>query len=109
MEVHRILGPGFVEAIYHKALLHELKLRGFVIETERHLDIEYKNAVVGAHRLDMIVERAVIVELKAVSGIAEVHRAQAISYLKASGLQVALILNFGEPSLGFKRVVRSRP
>jgi GxxExxY protein len=56
----------------------------------------------------MVVEKSVVVELKAVNGIADAHRAQAISYLKASGLEVALILNFGEPSLGFKRVVRSR-
>jgi GxxExxY protein len=105
MEVHSVLGPGFVEAIYQRALLHELTLRGFAVETERQLDVVYKNRVVGVHRLDIVVERAVVVELKAVSGIADAHRAQAISYLRASGLHVALILNFGEPSLGFKRVV----
>ncbi len=108
MEVHRVLGPGFVEAVYHRALLHELKLRGFAIETERQLDIAYKKAIVGVHRLDLVVEKSVVVELKAVSGIIDAHRAQVISYLKASGLQVALILNFAEPSLVFKRVVRSR-
>ena len=107
MEVHRVLGPGFVEAVYQRALLHELKLRSLEIETERQIDIGYKNVIVGVHRLDMIVQKCVVVELKAVSGIIDVHRAQVISYLKASGLEVALILNFGEASLGFKRVVRS--
>jgi GxxExxY protein len=105
MEVHRVLGPGFVEAIYQRALLHELKLRGFIVETEQQLGVRYKDAIVGVHRLDIVVNKVVIVELKAVTGIIEAHRAQAISYLKASGLNVALILNFGEPSLAFKRVV----
>ena len=107
MEVHTVLGPGFVETIYHRALLHELKLRGFSIETERQLDIEYKKTIVGVHRLDMVINQSVVVELKAVNCIIDAHRAQAISYLKASGLHVALILNFGEPSLTFKRVVRN--
>ena len=105
MEVHRVLGPGFVEAIYQRALLHELKLRGFIVETEQQLGVRYKDAIVGVHRLDIVVNKVVIVELKAFTGIIEAHRAQAISYLKASGLNVALILNFGEPSLAFKRVV----
>jgi|SRR6516225_9048088 GxxExxY protein len=105
MEVHSVLGPGFVEAIYQRALLHELKLRGFAVETEQQLNVRYKEAIVGTHRLDIVVNKVVIVELKAVTGIIEAHRAQTISYLKASGLNVALILNFGEPSLTFKRVV----
>ncbi len=107
MEVHRLLGPGFVEAIYQRALLQELQLRGLETEIERRIVVSYKDEVVGVHRLDMIVQKCVVVELKAVSSIMDVHRAQAISYLKASGIEVALILNFGEPSLAFKRVVRS--
>lgn len=89
MEVHRLLGPGFMEAIYRRALLQELNLRGFAVETELQLNVIYKNNVVGMHRLDIVVENAVVVELKAVSGIIEVHRSQAISYLKASNLQVS--------------------
>jgi GxxExxY protein len=85
MEVHSVSGPGFVEAIYHRALLHELRLRGFSVETEQQLDVRYKDAIVGAHRLDIVVNKVVIVELKAVTGIIEAHRTQAISYLKASG------------------------
>ena len=88
------LGSGFVKAIYQRALLHELQLRGFAIETER--------------QLDMVVQQCVVVELKAAGGTIDARHGQAISYLKASGLEVALILNFGEPSLVFKRVVRSR-
>jgi GxxExxY protein len=108
MEVHRILGPGFVEAVYQRALIHELKIRGLGVETERRLEIHYKDAFVGMHRLDIVVDKAIVVELKAVSGIVEAHRSQAISYLRASGLEVALILNFGEPSLTFKRIVQTR-
>ena len=107
MEVHHLLGPGFLESIYQRALLHELKLRRLDVQTERRIDIVYKNLLVGVHRLDLIVQKCVVIELKAVSSITDVHRAQAISYLKATGLEVALILNFGEASLTFKRVVRT--
>ena len=107
MEVHRVLGPGFLESIYHRALVHELKLRGLNVETERAIDIRYKDARVGVHRLDLIVETSVVVELKAVSNIADAHVAQVLSYLKATRLQVALILNFGGPSLVWRRVVRT--
>lgn len=108
MEVHRILGPGFLEAIYQRALLRELSLRGLGAETETLITIAYKGEVVGRHRMDVIVSGQVIVELKAVSEIAGIHVAQALSYLKATGLHVALILNFGEPSLTWRRVIQSK-
>ena len=107
MEVHNFLGPGFIESIYQHALLHELALQGLPAETERRIDILYKDELVGKHRLDVIVSGLVVVELKAVSGIADFHLAQALSYLKASHLELALILNFGEPRLRWKRVVKS--
>lgn len=108
LEVHHILGPGFLESIYHKALVHELKVRGLVTQTELRLDIEYKQQLVGKHCMDIIVENSVVVELKAVSGIADVHIAQVISYLKATGLEVALVFNFGQPQLSWKRPIKSR-
>lgn len=108
LEVHKLLGPGFVESIYHRAMLHELNLRGLSTQTELRIDIHYKNEIVGKHRLDTIVEKTVIVEIKAVSGIVDVHIAQAISYLKATDLELALLLDFGQPRLSWKRLIRSR-
>jgi GxxExxY protein len=108
MEVHRTLGPGFVELIYHRALLHELGLRRLFCETELQVDVCYKNRLIGQHRLDLVVENTVIVELKAVSAIIDTHVAQTLSYLKATNIEVALIVNFGLPSLTWKRLIKSR-
>jgi GxxExxY protein len=107
MEVHKLLGPGFIESIYQRALLRELHLRDLTVQTEIQIEIKYKGQVIGKHRMDLVVSGLVIVELKAVSGIADIHLAQVLSYLKASGLQLALILNFGEPSLAWRRVAKS--
>lgn len=76
-------------SIYQQALLYELRLQGMAIETELKIDIRYKDHLVGVHRLDMMVEQCVIVELKAVNAIAEVHVAQTLSYLKATGLEAS--------------------
>jgi GxxExxY protein len=76
MEVHRTLGPGFLEAIYRKALLHELSLRGLSAQTEVEIHIPYKNLSAGKHRLDLVVEQQVVVELKAVSALADLHTAK---------------------------------
>jgi GxxExxY protein len=108
IEVHKLLGPGFLEGIYQQALLHELSLQGFSTEREVGVDIGYKNLTVGHHRIDIIVNKWIILELKAVNAIARIHFAQMLSYLKATGLEVGLILNFGEPKLTFKRVILSR-
>ena len=107
MEVHGLLGPGFLEAIYHRALSKELRLRGLTVETERRVEILYKGDIVGKHRMDFVVSGAVVVELKSVSAIVQVHVAQVLSYLTASRLPVGLILNFGEASLTWKRIVKS--
>jgi GxxExxY protein len=105
MEVHRTLGPGFLEAIYRKALLHELSLRGLSAQTEIEIHIPYKNFSAGKHRLDLVVEQHVVGELKAVSALADIHTAQALSYLKATGLKVALVMNFGGSTLVWKRLI----
>ena len=113
MEVHRVLGPGFLETIYKKALLHELGLRGLSTTAESfEVWVAYKGQLVGKHRLDVIVNDEVIVELKAiVSGIHNVHVAQALapgSYMKARAVPIGLVVNFGEESLTWKwfRLVR---
>jgi GxxExxY protein len=108
LEVHRTLGPGFVEAIYKSALCRELDLRGLSVESEREVVITYKNHMVGRHRLDLVVESQVIVELKAASAIADVHLAQALSYMTATGMELTLIVNFGRPSLAWKRLVKTQ-
>jgi GxxExxY protein len=107
MEVHRTLGTGFLESIYRNALLHELHLRGLSTKSEFEVQVPYKDLVVGKHRLDIVVEDLVIIELKAVSQIIDIHIAQAISYLRATGLDIALITNFGEQSLSWKRLINN--
>ncbi|MDB4894299.1 MAG: hypothetical protein JWN15_561 [Firmicutes bacterium] len=104
--VHGALGPGFLESIYEEALAHELQLRGLSFERQIHIPIHYKTVLVGEHVLDLMVEDKVVVELKAISELVDVHRAIAVSYLAASRRCVALLLNFGQPSMQFKRVVR---
>jgi len=108
MEFHRTLGPGFLESIYRNALSHELHLKGLLCESERDVRVTYKNQTVGRHRLDLIVEGRVIVELKAATSIADAHLAQVLSYMKATNLELSLIVNFGGPSLTWKRLVKTR-
>ncbi|MBE9506936.1 MAG: GxxExxY protein [Chloroflexi bacterium] len=107
IEVHRHLGPGYLESIYHDALMHEFNLCHIPFEHEKLIRVTYKNVIVGEHRLDFLVADRVVVELKAVSRFHEAFRAQAISYLKATDLKVSLILNFGMPTMkeGITRVV----
>jgi GxxExxY protein len=105
MEVHSLLGPGFLESIYKHALLHELRLRGLETKTEVEVHISYKDHHIGKHRLDLLVGDTVIVEIKGVSAINDVHT---LSYLKATNLELALILNFGGSSLSWKRLIKSR-
>jgi GxxExxY protein len=106
IEVHRILGPGLLESIYEQALCHELELRGIRVRRQVEFDVHYKGIVIKGQRLDLLVEEQVVVELKSVSRLPEVAIAQALSYLKASGLKRALLLNFGEQRLvdGIKRL-----
>lgn len=106
MEVHRGLGPGFYESVYQHALAHELATRGLAFETERRVSVKYKTWIVGQFDIDLLVEDKIIVELKAVAQLNQAHQAQAINYLAATGLELALLINFGEPSLRFKRVIR---
>jgi len=106
VRVHRELGPGFLESIYEEALAHELRLLGLQFERQKPLPIFYRGHPVGEHRLDLLVEAAVIVELKAVSTLENIHFAVVRSYLKALGLADALLLNFAGTRLAVKRVGR---
>lgn len=109
IEVHRHLGPGYLESVYQAALEIELGLRGVKFERQATFRVEYKGQAVGSGRLDLLVERSVIVEIKAVEHLNEVHTAQALSYLKATELTLALLINFKVPVLlrGVKRVARN--
>ncbi len=104
-EVHSILGPGFLEAVYQKALVRELQLRGSLLEEQKELHVIYKGEDVGLYYPDILVENQVIVELKAVDSLKPVHQAQLINYLKATGIQVGLLVNFGSERAEFKRFV----
>ena len=105
IEVHRALGPGFLENIYEAALKVDLDEHGLKYEYQKEVKVKYLGAVVGTHRLDLVVEKKIIVELKALSDLADIHFAQLRSYLKATGLKVGLLLNFGKPTLEIRRVV----
>ena len=110
LEVHTTLGPGLLESAYGKCFKHELELRGLQVEKEVVLPVRYKGVVAeSGYRLDLVVERTVILELKAVEDLNDVHRAQLLTYLKLSGLRVGLLLNFHSPKLmtrsGFQRLV----
>lgn len=105
VDVHKSLGPGFVEKIYQRALAVELRSNKLNFEREKELKIIYKNIDLGFEKVDFVVEEKVLVELKAVSEILDLHIAQILSYLKASKIEVGLILNFAKRRLEIKRVV----
>lgn len=106
IEVHRNLGHGLIESIYEEALCHEFDLCGMKYQRQVGVDIVYKGKIIKGQRLDLLVEGEVVVELKSVSRLPEVATAQVLSYLKATGLKRALLINFGQPRLvdGVKRI-----
>ena len=104
-EVSRVLGHGFLEAVYRKALLHELNCRSLKVAEELPLAVRYKETEVGVYYCDLLVDGKVIVELKAVEQLTSSHVGQVLNYLRASNLRVGLLLNFGKPKLQYKRVL----
>lgn len=106
MEVHGVLGNGFQEVIYQRALAQEMALQGLVFSREHKMEIHYKGEKIGLRRVDFFLEGLVMVELKAVIRLEDVHLAQAINYLEAYGLDIGLLINFGSRSLQFKRVMK---
>lgn len=104
MEVHRALGNGFQEVIYQRSLAIEFSLQGLSFGREMEMEIFYKNQSVGTRRVDFFVEGKVMVEIKAIEKLEDVHKAQAINYCEAYNIADGLLINFGGKSLDFKRV-----
>lgn len=99
------LGTGFLEKVYENALLYELRKAGLVVSQQHRMVVQYDEIVVGDYTVDLLVEHIVLVELKVARGLDEIHRAQCLNYLKATGLHLCLLLNFGKPRLEIKRMV----
>ena len=105
MEVHSNLGPGFLESVYEAAMAIELNLRNVPYERQKAITVMYKGEKAKDFFCDFLVGEKVLVELKALKGITGVEEAQILNYLKATGLEVGLLINFGEQSLKYKRLV----
>lgn len=104
MEVHQRLGNGFQEVIYQRALAIEMRLAGLDFQREREMAVIYRDEQIGTRRVDFFVEGKIMVELKAVISLEDVHLNQAMNYLEAYHMQIGLLINFGARSLQFKRV-----
>ena len=107
IEVHRLLGAGFLESVYEKALAVEMRLRGITFERQWPFQLRYKNESVGDVRVDFLVGQKLIVELKAVDDLAPLHHAQVLNYLRATRMELGLLINFNVALLkqGIRRVV----
>jgi len=103
--VSNVLGAGFLEKVYENALAIELRKAGLPVQQQWPIAVRYEGEVVGDYVADLLVDDTVLVELKAVKSLDEVHKAQCINYLKASGVAVCLLLNFGTPKVQIKRIV----
>ncbi len=101
--VKKTLGHGFLEAVYHNALMFELQHRGFNCEKEKDIKVYYLDRIAGAYRADLIVENQVIIEVKVADGIALQHEYQLVNYLRATNIENGIIVNFGTFPVGFKR------
>ena len=108
MKVHRILGPGFLESVYKRALLIELRKEGLQAEEEERINVFYEGVSVGDFSVDILVEDEIILELKAVETLIKIHEVQTVNYLTATGLDTGLLINFGSERLQFKRKFRLR-
>ena len=105
MKVHNELGPGFPEAVYHKALCMELDRAGVPHVSEARLEVRYDGQVCGEFRVDVLAADKIVLELKAVDALCQQHAAQVLSYLRAGGLRLGLLMNFGETRLDVRRIV----
>jgi GxxExxY protein len=105
MSVSNELGIGFLEKVYENALRIELKDQGLSVEQQKSLEVVYKGEPVGDYVADLIVDDTVIIELKCADSISKAHNAQLLNYLKATGIRVGLLFNFGTPRLGIRRLV----
>ncbi len=108
MEVHKILGNGFQELIYQRALAKEMVFQNLAFAREFEMPIFYKSEQIGTRRVDFLVENVISVELKAVNKLDDLHLAQAINYLEAYNLEIGMLINFGAKSLEFKRLINPK-
>ena len=105
MEVHRNLGPGFLESVYEAALAVEFRSQNILFEEQRPVDVYYKGSVVKQFFCDFLADNALIVEVKAIKQLTDMEMGQVLNYLKATNLKLGLLLNFGAKSLQYKRVI----
>lgn len=105
-KVSNSLGSGFLEKVYENALLYELKKSGLRAEQQKEIQVYYDGIVVGSYVADLLVEECLLIELKAAKAFDEIHMAQCLNYLKATGHRVCLLINFGCPRVEVKRIVR---
>ena len=103
-EVHNTLGPGFVEGMYEEALAYEFEMCDIPFERQKTITVHYKERIVGTHRLDFIVDDKIVLELKAVSSLTDVFKQQTLSYLKATGLRLGILINFGRSRVEYIRI-----
>lgn len=106
MEVHKNIGNGFQEVIYQRALAIEFQLQGLDFLREKEMPLTYKGFDIGTRRVDFFVEHLIMVEIKAIIQLEDVHLAQAINYLEAYDMEIGLLINFGSKKMDFKRVMR---
>jgi GxxExxY protein len=103
-EVHNALGPGFAERIYEEALVQELVARAIPFTRQQEITVRYKGHVVGTHRLDLVIDEKIVLELKATSALNDAFKQQTLSYLKATGLRLGILVNFGTPRVEYVRI-----
>ena len=106
-EVSNVLGCGFLEKVYERALVQELRMVGLNIQAQYPISVYYKKTVVGNFFADILVERSILIELKALNSLDSKHYAQCLNYLKASNLNLCLLLNFGTPKIQIKRIIQN--
>lgn len=106
-EVSNTLGCGFLEKVYEGALVQELKIVGFKVKAQYPISVYYKGTVVGNFFADILVENIILVELKALNSLDNHHQAQCLNYLKASNLNLCLLINFGKPKIEIKRIIKN--
>ena len=107
MKVHSALGPGFLESVCQKALIHEMRKSGLRVECEKPITVRYDGVVVGEFSADLLVEGKVMVELKSNQALVPANEVQLVNYLTATGIEIGLLLNFGGERLVFKRKTRT--
>jgi GxxExxY protein len=108
MEVHKILGNGFQESVYQRAMAIEMQIQDIPFDREFAMPVFYKSRQISTRRVDFLVEKTISTELKAVHAMDDAHLAQAINYLEAFNLEIGLLINFGSKSLQFKRLINSK-